>query len=63
MIWDLEAEFVDDFYAKIPQMIASGEIKTIVHEYEGGLQDAGKGILDVQKGDNKGKAFLTLARE
>ncbi|EJD37236.1 alcohol dehydrogenase [Auricularia subglabra TFB-10046 SS5] len=57
---DHEAKHGDEFYATIPGMIARGELKyneTIVRS----LDEAPQLFLDVQKGDNSGKAVIVLA--
>ncbi|KIJ28165.1 hypothetical protein M422DRAFT_784624 [Sphaerobolus stellatus SS14] len=51
-----------DFYAEVPQKVASGEFKYAEHRYEG-LDQTGQAILDVQKGNNKAKAVIVVANE
>ncbi|EJD37237.1 alcohol dehydrogenase [Auricularia subglabra TFB-10046 SS5] len=60
IVTDHEKEYRDAFYATIPGQIARGEIKyteTIVRS----LDEAPQLLLDVQKGDNTGKAVVILA--
>ena len=54
---DYDHKYLDEFYREVPPLVASGQLKyaeTIVRS----LEEAGQLILDVQKGDNRGKVSL-----
>ncbi|KAF8589598.1 NAD(P)-binding protein [Ramaria rubella] len=52
----------DEFYGDMPNKVASGLIKHREHIYRG-LKEAGQAILDVLKGDNKGKVVIVVTDE
>jgi len=62
LVGDWESKYGDEFYNEIPPKIARGEIRYTEHVVRT-LDEAGQLILDVQKGDNKGKAVIVLANE
>jgi len=54
---DYDHKYLDEFYREVPPLVASGQLKyteTIVRS----LEEAGQLILDVQKGNNRGKVSL-----
>ena len=58
----LEKDFADEFYADIPPKVASEQLKYL--EYvKHGIESIPQTILDVQKGDNTGKAVVVVAQE
>ncbi|KZT42581.1 alcohol dehydrogenase [Sistotremastrum suecicum HHB10207 ss-3] len=50
------------FYEEIPPLVASGEVKFLEHFYHG-LEGAEQAMLDVQTGDNIGKAVIVLGED
>ena len=56
----LEAKWSKDFFATIPPLVASGEIKHREDVYHG-LDKVGDGLLAVQKGTNKAKLVIHVA--
>ncbi|KAH9937950.1 hypothetical protein B0H21DRAFT_825394 [Amylocystis lapponica] len=62
LVLTLQDKYVERFYAEMPARVARGEIKYIEDVTEG-LENAGKAILDVQTGRNKGKSIVLVARE
>jgi len=59
MVGNYEQKYVDEFYEKVPQLIANGDIKLQEHIYKG-LDEAPQSVYDVQKGSNTGKAVIVL---
>ncbi|KAJ7904028.1 hypothetical protein B0H13DRAFT_2233926 [Mycena leptocephala] len=55
-------KYLPEFYATIPEKLASGEIK-YTEEVTRGLDKVGEVILAVQKGMNKAKAVVLVAEE
>ena len=53
---------LQEFYEKVPPLIASGEIK-YKEDVTRGLDQVGDVILSVQKGMHKGKAVILVAEE
>ena len=51
---------LEEFYEKVPSLIANGEIK-YKEDVTRGLENVGEVILSVQKGTNKGKAVILVA--
>jgi len=60
VVLDHFKDLLGEFYELFPKKIASGEIKHREHVYRG-LEEAGKAIFDVQKGNNTAKAVVVLA--
>ena len=58
----LMPKYDDEFYATMPARVAKGEIKYKEHKLHG-LDKAGEGILDVQRGKNFGKCVIIVAEE
>lgn len=52
-------DLITEFYEDFPARVATGTIKHKEHIYKG-LVEAGKGIVDVQRGLNKAKAVVVL---
>ena len=50
------------FYNTVPAQIAEGKFK-YVEDISEGLRNAGDAILAVQKGTNKGKSVVVVAKE
>jgi NADPH-dependent curcumin reductase CurA len=59
MVNRFEDLFAGEFYEKVPQLIASGDLKLREHIYKG-LAAAPQAIYDVQKGNNTGKVVVVL---
>ncbi|KAE9395351.1 NAD(P)-binding protein [Gymnopus androsaceus JB14] len=57
---DLAPKWEEDFYAVVPKKLASGEFK-YTEDMTRGLENAGKAILEVQVGKNKGKKVIVVA--
>jgi len=55
-----EAQYGDEFYENVPKMIKEGKLKYLEDVTEG-LENAGKALLGVLKGDNVGKAVIKVA--
>lgn len=57
---NLEQKWREEFFATIPPLVASGEIK---HREDvlNGLDKVGEGLLSVQKGTNKAKLVIHVA--
>jgi NADPH-dependent curcumin reductase CurA len=53
---------LEEFYEKVPSLIANGELK-YKEELTQGLEKVGDVILSVQKGMNKGKAVISVAKD
>jgi NADPH-dependent curcumin reductase CurA len=51
-----------EFYEKIPQLIANGDLKLREHVYRG-LEQAPQAMYDLMKGDNTGKSIVVLSDE
>ncbi|KIY49426.1 NAD(P)-binding protein [Fistulina hepatica ATCC 64428] len=62
IVGDLVAKYGDEFYASIPEKLASGEIK-FNEQVSYGLDKVGQVIADVQHGRNTGKAVIVVANE
>jgi len=62
MVWQHEAKYADEFYKKVPHLIANGEIKLREHIYKG-LEEAPRAMYEVQKGLNTGKAIVLVAED
>lgn len=60
LVNDYEEELDDWFYATVPQRVASGEIQYLEHAVHG-LEEVPRLVLEVQRGDNIGKAVVVLA--
>jgi len=56
----LVAKYTEDFYRELPKKVVSGEIK-VWEDLTRGLDKAGHAIVDVQKGNNKGKSVVIVA--
>jgi len=61
-VWRYDPQYADEFYEKVPQMIKNGDIQLREHIYRG-LVEAPQAIVDVQKGNNNGKAIVVLSEE
>jgi len=61
-IWQYDGKYADEFYEKVPHLIANGEIQLREHIYSG-LEEAPQAVYDVQKGLNNGKAIVLVADE
>lgn len=58
-VGDHEAQYAEEFYATVPAKLAKGELKykeTVVRS----LEEVPQLFLDVQKGNNTGKAVVVL---
>ncbi|KIL66852.1 hypothetical protein M378DRAFT_103072 [Amanita muscaria Koide BX008] len=55
-------ELLNEFYEKIPALLAKGEIK-YTEDVTRGLDKVGDVLLSVQKGTNKGKAVVLVAED
>ncbi|KIY53409.1 alcohol dehydrogenase [Fistulina hepatica ATCC 64428] len=62
IVFDLIPKYGDEFYASIPEKLASGEIK-FNEQVSYGLDKVGQVIADVQHGRNTGKAVIVVANE
>ena len=62
IVFWLHHKYLENFYKEIPKKIAAGEFKYIEDVTEG-LDKAGHALLAVQKGLNKGKSVIIVARE
>jgi NADPH-dependent curcumin reductase CurA len=62
IVGSLLPEHREDFYAKVPGMIARGELKW-KEEKTAGIENADKVILAVQRGQNKAKSIVVIADE
>ncbi len=62
IVGSIRDKYVDEFYSKFVQRVASGEIKYKEHLVRG-LENAGEAILDVQSGKNFGKCVVVVADE
>ncbi|KAH9937947.1 hypothetical protein B0H21DRAFT_825392 [Amylocystis lapponica] len=62
LVFALHHKYIERFYAEMPARVASGEIK-YTEDVTEGLENAGKVILDVQTGKNKGKAVVGVAHD
>ncbi|KAG5350160.1 hypothetical protein C0989_012455 [Termitomyces sp. Mn162] len=60
IVFRLEHKYEEEFYATIPQKVASGKLK-YTEEVTEGLDKVGDVILAVQKGQNKAKAVIRVA--
>jgi len=60
IVWRLSKKYSEEFYATVPPMLASGELK-YTEEVTKGLEKVGDVILAVQKGTNKAKAVIKVA--
>ncbi|KAF8444566.1 alcohol dehydrogenase [Boletus edulis BED1] len=54
-------KYRDAFYAEVPALITSGELKLCKEDVSKGLESAGEAILAVQKGTNTGKSVIIVA--
>ena len=61
-IWLHDEKYAEEFYEKVPHLIANGEIKLAEHEYNG-LEEAPQALRDVQTGDNIGKALVIVSED
>lgn len=55
-------KYKDAFYAEVPMLIASGELK-LKEDISKGLDSVGEAILAVQKGTNTGKSIVVVATQ
>ncbi|KAJ7617351.1 hypothetical protein FB45DRAFT_933982 [Roridomyces roridus] len=62
LIFRLFSKYKDEFYATVPPLLASGEIK-YKEDVSRGLETVGDVILAVQEGRNNGKAVVIVAEE
>jgi len=62
IVFRLEKKYDDEFYEKIPHMLARGDLK-FTEEIWRGLDKVGEAILAVQKGQNKAKVVIQVADE
>ena len=62
IVGTMEHKYREEFYNVVPQRIAKGEYKYLEDVTEG-LDKAGHAILAVQKGTNKGKSVVLVAKE
>ncbi|KAJ7119361.1 hypothetical protein C8R43DRAFT_1035354 [Mycena crocata] len=62
LVFRLQPKYDAEFYATIPDKLASGELK-YAEEITKGLDKAGDVILAVQEGRNKAKAVILVAEE
>jgi NADPH-dependent curcumin reductase CurA len=62
MVWQHEEKYGDEFYEKVPHLIANGDIQLREQIYEG-LEEAPRAVYEVQKGLNTGKAIVLLAED
>lgn len=60
IVWSLLPKYKDAFYAEVPALIASCELK-IKEDLTKGLESVGEAILAVQKGTNTGKSVIVVA--
>lgn len=61
-IMTLLPKYRDTFYAEVPALIASGEIK-LREDLSKGLESAGEAILAVQRGTNAGRSVILVAEQ
>ncbi|KAG6856348.1 hypothetical protein H0H87_005335 [Tephrocybe sp. NHM501043] len=62
VVYRLEPKYIDEFYATIPTLLASGEFKH-TEEVSEGLEKVGEVMLGVMKGSNKAKAVIKVAED
>jgi len=62
MVWQHEEKYADEFYGKVPHLIANGDIQLREQIYKG-LEEAPRAVYEVQKGLNTGKAIVLLAED
>ncbi|KAF8074121.1 hypothetical protein FPV67DRAFT_1778639 [Lyophyllum atratum] len=62
IVFRLEPKYDEEFYQKIPHMLARGDLK-FTEEIWRGLDKVGDAILTVQKGQNKAKMVIQVADE
>lgn len=60
LVHTMNHKYLEAFHRDFPKMIASGQIK-YKEDRSYGLQTAGQGILDVQKGYNFGKKVIVVS--
>ncbi|THU85858.1 alcohol dehydrogenase [Dendrothele bispora CBS 962.96] len=60
LVFDHEAEWEDKFYAEIPKLLASGQLK-YSEDRSKGLEKSGEALLEVQVGKNVGKKIIVVA--
>ncbi|KAK7440811.1 hypothetical protein VKT23_016889 [Stygiomarasmius scandens] len=53
LVFDLEAEWEDQFYAEVPKLLVSGQLK-YTEDVSKGLDKSGEALLEVQIGKNHG---------
>ena len=62
IVTGLQEKYDARFYAEIPQLVADGKLKYKEEVFEG-LESVGDAILAVQKGTNKAKAVVRVAKD
>ncbi|KAK7440812.1 hypothetical protein VKT23_016890 [Stygiomarasmius scandens] len=60
LVFDHEAEWEDRFYAEVPKLLASGQLK-YTEDISKGLDKSGEALLEVQVGKNHGKKVIHVA--
>ena len=58
----LEHKYDAAFYAEVPALVAGGKLKYKEEVYEG-LESVGEAISAVQRGSNRAKAVVRVARD
>lgn len=62
IVWDYETKYQSEFMDVASKLVATGKLQHR-DEITEGLDKAGDVILAVQKGQNKGKAVVVVAKE
>ena len=62
MVWQHEEKYGDEFYEKVPHLIANDDIQLREQIYKG-LEEAPRAVYEVQKGLNTGKAIVLVAED
>lgn len=60
IVTSFDKKWGPSFYATVPKLISSGELKYKEHKWNG-LEQVGDVILAVQKGENTAKAVVIVA--
>lgn len=62
VVGSLASKYADEFYATVPSLIKSGEIK-YKEEVHVGLDKVGLAFYNIQTGKNKAKTVVIVAQE
>ena len=59
---DWHDKYLNEFYEVVPNMVASGQLQCFDHLCHG-LEDAGRGFVDMMTGKNVGKTTIIVSDE